>query len=89
MGERDLGWGGFDEWTTPKADGALSDTEKCFARCFAGKDGEEVVSWLRQMTMARALGPEARDAELRHLEGQRYLVAQICALIARGRAGQG
>jgi hypothetical protein len=39
------------------------------------------------MTLDRALGPDAPEAALRHLEGQRQLVATVLALVARGRAG--
>ena len=89
MTEGDVGWRWFDALSMPSGGDDSRETEKCFARCFAGTDGKAVLSRLHQMTMARALGPEAGDAELRHLEGQRYLVAQICALVARGRDGQG
>jgi len=58
-----------------------------FARCFAGGDGQQVLGHLRALTLERALGPDAPDSLLRHLEGQRQLVLTIQALIARGRAG--
>jgi len=56
-----------------------------FARCFSGRDGEIVLSHLTSVTLKRALGPESSDALLRHLEGQRQLVAYIQGLIERGR----
>lgn len=55
-----------------------------FARCLAGADGRRVLDHLRARTLQRALGPDAPEAALRHLEGQRALVAQILALVARG-----
>ncbi|MGC2856000.1 hypothetical protein ACM64Y_11040 [Novispirillum sp. DQ9] len=55
-----------------------------FARCFAGGDGRRVLDHLRAMTLHRALGPAAPDAALRHLEGQRALVAHVLALVMRG-----
>ncbi|CAO3448581.1 hypothetical protein [Azospirillum largimobile] len=64
-----------------------SDPAPSFARCFAGSDGARVLAVLRAMTLDRALGADAPEAALRHLEGQRQLVATILALIARGRAG--
>ncbi|PWC75920.1 hypothetical protein [Azospirillum sp. TSH64] len=69
--------------------GAAADADPApsFARCFAGRDGERVLAVLRAMTLDRALGPDASEATLRHLEGQRQLVATILALAARGRAG--
>lgn len=66
---------------------ADADPAPSFARCFAGRDGERVLAVLRAMTLDRALGPDASEAALRHLEGQRQLVATILALVARGRAG--
>ncbi|MFA7431108.1 MAG: hypothetical protein WCZ23_13200 [Rhodospirillaceae bacterium] len=70
------------EDAAPVADGdALA---ACCARVFSGGDGRRVLDHLRGLTMTRALGPAAPDAALRHLEGQRALVAHILALIVRG-----
>ncbi|WP_376957764.1 hypothetical protein ABNQ39_11625 [Azospirillum sp. A26] len=66
---------------------ADADPAPSFARCFAGRDGERALAVLRAMTLDRALGPDAPEAALRHLEGQRQLVATILALVARGRTG--
>lgn len=55
-----------------------------FARCLSGADGRRVLDHLRAMTLHRALGPAAPDAALRHLEGQRALVAHVLALVVRG-----
>ena len=60
---------------------------RAFARCFASVEGEFALRHLDDMTLRRALGPEASEAMLRHLEGQRQFVAYIHALVARGRAG--
>jgi hypothetical protein len=73
--------------TGPDPAAAPEDPAPSFARCFAGGDGVRVLAVLRAMTLDRALGPDAPEAALRHLEGQRQLVATILALIARGRAG--
>ncbi|MBY6262416.1 hypothetical protein EI613_10910 [Azospirillum sp. 412522] len=84
---------GWDWLETPSSAGpdvgALPETDPapCFARCFATSDGARVLEVLRAMTLDRALGPDAPKAALRHLEGQRQLVATILALAARGRAG--
>ena len=64
-----------------------ADPAPSFARCFAGSNGLRVLAVLRAMTLDRALGPDAPEAALRHLEGQRQLVATVLALVARGRAG--
>jgi hypothetical protein len=60
------------------------DVERAFARCFAGHDGAVVLAHLRRTTLERSLGPEAGEAALRHLEGQRAVVLRIAALIERG-----
>ncbi|MBB4266110.1 hypothetical protein [Roseospira visakhapatnamensis] len=57
------------------------------ARVFRGDDGARVLAHLRALTTHRHLGPEASDAALRFLEGQRALVAHLERLIAEGRAG--
>lgn len=84
------GWGWLNGATPPDAstnaatDNA-ADPAPAFARCFAGPDGQRVLDTLRAMTLGRALGPDVPDAALRHLEGQRHLVAVILALTARGQ----
>jgi hypothetical protein len=59
---------------------------RTFARCFAGADGRAVLEHLRRTVLERRLAPSASDAELCHLEGQRYAVAQIVAMVERGCA---
>lgn len=84
MADNDDGWAWFDRGDAPEADRSLA---LAVARCFRGRDGEAVLSHLRAVTLERALGPGAGDAQLRHLEGQRQLVAHIIRLVARGRDG--
>ncbi|SMH57711.1 Bbp19 family protein [Azospirillum agricola] len=79
------GWDWLDGAATVSGGGG-DDPSPSFARCFAGPDGVRVLAVLRAMTLDRALGPDAPEAALRHLEGQRQLVAVILALTARGRA---
>jgi hypothetical protein len=55
------------------------------ARCLSTPEGELLLAHLKAVTVDRVLGPAATDAQLRHLEGQRALVAHLQALIARGR----
>lgn len=76
------GWGWF---ATAATHAVRDDPAPAFARCFAGPDGQRVLAVLRALTLERALGPDSGDAALRHLEGQRQLVATILALVARGR----
>lgn len=70
-----------DPGAPPAEDDVLAGV---FARCFAGPDGRRALDHLRAATLLRSLGPDAPDAALRHLEGQRALVARILALVARG-----
>lgn len=84
-----IGWAWFD-----RPEGATSDPpdapdpELCraFARCFSGADGERVMRHLERAMRDRRLPPQASDAELRHLEGQRYAVAYLSAMVDRGRS---
>ena len=64
---------------------AGNDLAQAFARCFRGSDGERVLAHLRRLTVERRLSPDCSEAELRHLEGQRHLVAYIGLLAERGR----
>ena len=63
----------------------MTITEQNYARCFGAPAGRVVLEHLRKITIARTLGPNASDNELRWAESQRALVRQIEALIARGR----
>lgn len=63
----------------------MMNTEQNYARCFGTPAGQTVLEHLRKITVARTLGPNASDNELRWAESQRALVRQIEALIARGR----
>jgi len=44
---------------------------------FRTPNGKEVLKYLRSITIEAVTGPAASDAELRHLEGQRYLVGLL------------
>ena len=83
------GWSWFDapddgEAAPDGSEAATPDIAIAFARCFSSSDGRRVLDHLRRMTLERSLGPGASDAVLRHVEGQRHLVAQIFALVAQG-----
>lgn len=84
----DGGWDWFDAAAVELGDGEDDrDMAGVFGRCFRGGDGMRALAYLRGLSMDRALGPGADDAVLRHVEGQRQLVAHICALVARGVEG--
>ena len=93
MSSPDSGWAWFGETSrTAPASAAPEPVDaglvRAFARCFREPDGERVLRHLRAVTVERALGPTSPEAHLRHLEGQRQLVAYILALIERGRRGE-
>lgn len=62
-----------------------SDIEKCFARLFSTEDGKKAIAWLQIITFHRAANGLASDELLRHMEGQRSLLAIILRLIDRGK----
>ena len=47
------------------------------AQLFSTPSGKEVLRYLRSITIEAVSGANVTDAELRHLEGQRYLVGLI------------
>ena len=56
-----------------------------FAACFREIHGQRAIDYLRSITVFNVTGGKATDAELRHLEGQRYLCALIESRIRHGR----
>jgi hypothetical protein len=78
------GWDWLDPNQAPEI-AADNEVIRSFARCFSGSDGARVVDYLRLSVLERRLGPNATDAELRFLEGQRLLVARIISMIDRGQ----
>jgi hypothetical protein len=79
----------------PTVDGLPRSTEAeeavnaIFRRLFSEPQGPEVLAYLQQITIQRVLDPSATDAELRHLEGMRALVAIITArATSRPKGGQ-
>ena len=84
----DSGWAWFDvaEEIEEKGrpTGVDSDLLKAYVRTFRSESGRRVILHLRSITSERVLGPDASDAVLRHLEGQRQLVYYIASLVERG-----
>jgi len=91
MHDPQTGWSWFEDRTADAGGGAPNGddmaTAMLAARCFSTNDGEALLEYLRSLTTARVLGPDASDTMLRHLEGQRQLIAYLNLLIARGRTG--
>ncbi len=86
------GWGWFEGETAASTSGEavageLQELSRLAARCFRGAEGERFLDHLRAITIERVLGPDAPEPLLRHLEGQRQLVAYLTTLIERGKDG--
>jgi hypothetical protein len=77
------GWGWFE---APEAAGGTPEIKETFVSCFATASGQLVLDHLRRVFLERRLGPSASNAELRHLEGQRAVVAHILSLAANAPA---
>lgn len=66
-------------------DAAGDDLARCAARLFASTDGQRLLDHLERVYLLRRVPPQVSDQELRHIEGQRCLVAHLQSLVARGR----
>lgn len=77
------GWDGLGDGPAPVE--RVDEVARAFARCFGAPGGSVVLDHLRRVFLERRLGPAASDAELRHVEGQRSVVAHLLAMIERGR----
>jgi hypothetical protein len=86
VNDRDIGWSWFEVPSKPTSDPSEPELCRAYARCFAGPDGDDVIAHLTRSILDRRLPPNATDAELRHLEGQRFAIAGVLAMIERGRA---
>lgn len=53
------------------------EINRIVARALEDEAGQELLTYLRNVTLNRPLSPNATDAELRHMEGQRWLVAML------------
>jgi len=84
--DRDSGWSWFEAASRPAEESSESELCRAYARCFAGPDGDDVIAHLTRSILDRRLAANASDAELRHLEGQRFAIAGMLAMIERGRA---
>tara|TARA_R100000995_G_scaffold40075_1_gene18561 strand:+ start:5620 stop:5901 length:282 start_codon:yes stop_codon:yes gene_type:complete len=66
---------GIDGFQRNRADDARMSVN--MASLFRTELGQEVFKYLKSITIDAVNGPNVTDAELRHLEGQRYLVGLI------------
>ncbi|MCR5506861.1 MAG: hypothetical protein K6F04_03370 [bacterium] len=56
-----------------------------FVKTFNTDCGKKVLEYLVSITLNRYLSPTSSDAELRFLEGERYLVSFIKNMIRKGK----
>ena len=85
----DSGWAWFDVAPQETKDlerplGINADLLNAYAHTFRSEAGCRVLRHLRTITTHRVTGPDASDAFLRHLEGQRQLVKYIVSLAEHG-----
>jgi hypothetical protein len=64
---------------------ANDDLAQCVARILGSPDGQRLQDHLERVFLLRRVPPQTSDQELRHIEGQRSLVAHLQALAHRGR----
>lgn len=57
-----------------------------FESVFKTDAGAEVLKYLRQITIEAVAGSEISDNQLRHIEGQRYIVGLIQRRLNKGRS---
>jgi hypothetical protein len=77
------GWGWFEP--APGSAEPGPELRRAFLACLSTPDGEAVLAHLRRVFLDRRVAPTAPDAELRHVEGQRSVVAHVLALLERAR----
>ena len=85
----DSGWAWFEAVhevaeTEEVSLGIEPDLLRAYARFLRTENGRRIMRHLRAITVERVLGPNASEATLRHLEGQRQLVNYIGILAERG-----
>jgi hypothetical protein len=84
--DRDEGWLWFEG--SPRPAEAGPDLRDAAVSCLGSPAGQLVLTHLRRLFLERRLAPTASDAELRHVEGQRSVVAYLQALLDRARERQ-
>ena len=57
-----------------------------FESVFKQENAQEILRYLKQITIESVSGSEISDSALRHLEGQRYIVGLIQRRVNKGRS---
>ena len=78
------GWVWFE--SSPELSTEQVELCRAFARCFSSQEGQMAIDHLTKLILERRLPAGCSNAELRHLEGQRFAIAYIVSMIERGRA---
>lgn len=73
---------GLDGFPRPKSED--EQISKNINALFRTPNGRQVLKYLRSITIEAVTGGGATDAELRHLEGQRFLVGLIERRVQHG-----
>jgi hypothetical protein len=73
---------GLDGFPRPKSED--EQISKNINALFRTPNGQQVLKYLRSITIEAVTGGGASDAELRHLEGQRFLVGLIERRVQHG-----
>jgi hypothetical protein len=79
------GWPWPERDAPAPADDALAEA---VVACFATPAGRIVLDQLRRLFLDRRVAPSVSDAELRHVEGQRSVVAWLLAAASPERLRQ-
>jgi len=74
---------GVDGYPRPKQQD--EQISKVIESVFRTPNGMEMMQYLKSITTDAVSGPNISDAELRHLEGQRYLVALLVKRIQHSK----
>ena len=84
--DQDEGWIWFEPSGRPTEPGP--DLRQATLSCLNAPAGQLLLAHLRRLFLERRVAPTSSDAELRHVEGQRSVVAYLHALLERARDRQ-
>lgn len=68
-----------------KAEAQSDEIATMFSGVFDTPAGKKLLDWLKAQTINQIGGPDVSSDVLRHMEGQRYVVALMDMYVKRGR----
>ena len=71
----------------PRSPEAEKKLNELVASVFVGPNGQEVIKYLRSISIDAVSGPNVTNEHLRHLEGMRYIVAILLKRITSHNQG--